>query len=63
MRVALEAEWRNTWLVLEEFLQNWQPPDDELLDLIEAAFLEGQIDGLQLSLASACVTSQAPLEH
>ena len=49
--------------MLEEFLRNWRPPDDELLDLIEAAFLEGQIDGEQMSLASVWVESKVLLEH
>lgn len=49
--------------MLEEFLRSWLPPDDELLDLIEAAFLEGQIDGDQLSLASAWVDCEKLPEY
>jgi hypothetical protein len=37
--------------MLEEHINDCQPPDEEFLDLIEAAFLEGQIDGDQMELA------------
>lgn len=46
-----------------DYVQLCPPSDDELLDLIEAAFLEGQIDGEQLSLASAWVESKKLQEH
>ena len=49
--------------MFEGFLGSWRPPDDELMDLIEVAFLEGQIDGEQLSLASAWVESETAREH
>ena len=49
--------------MFEAFLKSWRPPDDELLDLIEAAFLEGQIDGEQLSIASAWAESETPREN
>ena len=49
--------------MFEEFPKNWQPLEDELLDLIEAVFLEGQIDGEQLSLASAWVESEILQEY
>lgn len=47
----------------KEYVKDWQAPDDELLDLIEAAFMEGQIDGEQLLLASAWAESETPREH
>ena len=36
---------------LSELLERTRPPDAELVDLIEQAFLEGQIDGLKADLA------------
>ncbi len=36
---------------LAEILERTRPPDPDLVDLIEQAFLEGQIDGLQADLA------------
>ena len=36
---------------LPNLLQESMPPDPELVDLIEQAFLEGQIDGLRAELA------------
>ena len=36
---------------MEELLLQTRPPDLELADLIEHAFLEGQIDGLKVDLA------------
>jgi hypothetical protein len=36
---------------LSELLEQTRPPDEELVDLIERAFLEGQIDGLKVDLA------------
>lgn len=36
---------------MEELLRAAIPPDEELVDLIEQAFLEGQIDGLKADLA------------
>ena len=36
---------------LSELLERTRPPDAELVDLIEKAFLEGQIDGLKADLA------------
>jgi hypothetical protein len=38
---------------MEELLKAAMPPDEDLADLIEAAFLEGQIDGKTQSLAFA----------
>jgi hypothetical protein len=35
----------------ESLLEASRPPDEELLDLIEWAFLEGQIDGVTADLA------------
>jgi len=34
-----------------EVLEESRPPDPEMMDLIEKAFLEGQIDGLTAELA------------
>lgn len=36
---------------LTELLEQSRPPDSEAVDLIEQAFLEGQIDGLMADLA------------
>jgi len=36
---------------LTELLKQSRPPDPDLVDLIEQAFLEGQIDGLGADLA------------
>ena len=36
---------------LSEILERSRPPDSELVDLIEQAFLEGQIDGVRADLA------------
>ena len=36
---------------LSEVLERTRPPDAELVDLIELAFLEGQIDGIKADLA------------
>ncbi len=36
---------------LAEILEQTRPPDSELVDLIEQAYLEAQIDGLQADLA------------
>ena len=42
---------------LSELLEQTRPPDTELVDLIEQAFLEGQIDGKKADLA--CLWLQA----
>jgi len=36
---------------LSELLEQSRPPDSEAVDLIEQAFLEGQIDGIRADLA------------
>ena len=36
---------------MEELLRASMPPDEEMVDLIEGAFLEGQIDGVTADLA------------
>ena len=36
---------------LSELLEQTRPPDTEMVDLIEQAFLERQIDGLRTDLA------------
>jgi hypothetical protein len=38
-------------LDISELLEQSRPPDEELVDLIEWAFLEGQIDGKTADLA------------
>ena len=38
-------------LDLSKLLEQSRPPDDGLVDLIEQAFLEGQIDGKRADLA------------
>ena len=38
---------------MEKLLRATMPPDEELVDLIEAAFLERQIDGETQALAFA----------
>ncbi len=44
---------------LSELLQQTRPPDPELVDLIEQAFLEGQkIDGLRADLAYLCLVAE-----
>jgi hypothetical protein len=44
---------------LSELLGQTWPPDPELVDLIEQAFLEGQIDGPRADLAYLWLRSQA----
>jgi hypothetical protein len=36
---------------LSDLLEQTRPPDEELVDLIERAFLEGRIDGQTVDLA------------
>jgi hypothetical protein len=36
---------------MEELLRMSAPPDEDMVDLIERAFLEGQIDGQKVDLA------------
>ena len=36
---------------MEELLRMSAPPDEDMVDLIEKAFLEGQIDGKRADLA------------
>ena len=40
---------------LRELLEQSRPPDPELVDLIEKAFLEGQIDSQKAELAYLCL--------
>jgi hypothetical protein len=46
---------------MEELLRAAMPPDEDMLDLIELAFLEGQIDGLKVDLA--CIWLGGALEQ
>ena len=39
------------YCALPDLLEASMPPDPELVDLIEWAFLDGQIDGLEADLA------------
>jgi hypothetical protein len=43
---------------LPALLEASQPPDPEVVDLIEWAFLDGQIDGFALDLAHIFLISQ-----
>ena len=43
---------------LEALLLDSRPPDEEMVDLIEWAFLEGQIDGLTADLAHLWLRAQ-----
>jgi hypothetical protein len=40
-----------TCLHCESLLEESMPPDEAMVDLIEWAFLEGQIDGKEMNLA------------
>ena len=44
---------------LANLLLESMPPDPDLVDLIEQAFLEGQIDGQNADLDYACLSSVA----
>ena len=43
---------------LPKILEETRPPDPELVDLIEQAFLDGQIDSQVAELASLFLTSE-----
>ncbi len=43
---------------LPELLEASRPPDPELVDLIEQAFLEEQIDGQKADLAYLCLVAE-----
>jgi hypothetical protein len=45
---------------MEELLKSSMPPDEELVDLSEQAFLEGQIDGLKADLAYLWLSAFTP---
>ena len=49
--------------MVDELLLESQPPDPELADLIEWAFLDDQIDGVTLSLAYNWLTVNHPCEQ
>jgi len=42
---------------LSEILEQTRPPDPELVDLIEQAFIQGQIDSQKAELAYLCLMS------
>ena len=46
---------------LPSLLQASCPPDTELVDLIEGAFLEGQIDGQKAELAYLWLRAKCPI--
>ena len=48
-------------LGLSGLLEQTRPPDPEFADLIERAFLEGQIDGRDAELANALLWKTAPI--
>ena len=48
---------------LSEILEQTRPPDPELVDLIEQAFIEGQIDGEAQELAYRWLESNHPGEQ
>ena len=43
---------------MEGWILRHMPPDEDLLDLIERAFLDGQIDGYALDLAHILLINQ-----
>ncbi len=45
---------------LSAILEQTRPPDPELVDLIEKAFLEGQIDSKRAELAYLCLLPVLP---
>ena len=45
---------------LSEILEQTRPPDPELVDLIEQAYLEGQIDGQAADLVYLWVNNSPP---
>ena len=47
---------------MEELLRAAMPPDEDMVDLIEQAFLEGQIDGLKVDLAHSWLALQRQSE-
>ena len=47
---------------LTEILEESRLPDPEMIDLIEKAFLEGQIDGETMELAYCWIEAQPPPE-
>ena len=49
--------------IMEELLRASMPPDEELADLIEAAFLQRQIDGETQALAFAWLESNHERLH
>ena len=51
------------FLGMRDLLAMVTPPDPELVDLIEWAFLEGQIESEVQQLASAWLTVNHPVEH
>jgi hypothetical protein len=45
---------------MEELLKAAMPPDDDFVDLIEKAFLDGQIDGGRANLAYLWLVQDRP---
>ncbi len=46
---------------LPEILEHARPPDSELVDLIEKAFLEGQIDSRKVDLAYMWIRAKSAI--
>ena len=46
---------------LSELLEQTRPPDSELVDLIEWAYLAGQIDGRKAELAYLWLRGKTPI--
>ncbi len=49
--------------MLDDFIRDWQPPDDDMLDLIEIAFLDGTIDGVTAALALSWLEAHKEVIH
>ena len=48
---------------MEELLRATMPPDEDMADLIERAFLEGQIDGSSEDLAYLWLSVNHPCQQ
>lgn len=49
--------------MLNELLKNWFSPGNDLMDLIEIAFLRGEIDGVTAALALSWLENNAVSMH
>jgi hypothetical protein len=48
---------------LPELLEASMPPDEDMVDFIEWAFLEGQIDGIVMAVSLAWLQADLPRCH